>query len=675
MKKDNKQTTLSKEQINAVMNFYSNGKINEAIVAIKALNEDFPNVPLLFNILGACYQSLKQFDASIKMFETAVSLKPDYAEAHFNLGVVLKVSGRPNLAVESYKKAIELLPNYLGAHNNLGNALKQIGRLEEAVISYQNAIAIKPDYAEAYNNLGITFMSLERLDEAVKSYEMAISINSEYFDAHFNLGNAFSNKAARSIDKRRHKALKSYSKAYKIRPNADYILGNMLFATIHLCNWSGLSGHLEGLTKKINNDQKTTGPFALMALIDDPKLQRKATEIYANDKFPISNVLPKIEHYPKHKKIRIGYFSADFHNHATMHLMAELFECHDKNSFELIAFSFGPDRQDAWRKRVLLSFDEFIDVSLKSNEDVALLAKEMEIDIAIDLKGYTQDCRPGIFAKTAAPIQVSYLGYPGTMAVDYMDYLIADPTLIPKESQQHYSEKIIYMPNSYQVNMANRSFTSAVLSREMLKLPKEGFVFCSFNNAYKIAPSTFALWMQILKAVDGSVLWLLVSNDETAKNLKKEAKKLGIDKNRLVFANYVPVEEHLNRIKYADLFVDNLPYNAHTTSSDALRMGLPVLTCIGKSFASRVAASLLNAVGLPELITSSQEEYEALAIELATNPKQLKAIKDKLAKNLPSAPLYDTPLFTRHLESAYKTMYDRYHEGLEPDHIYVKYSK
>jgi len=253
-----------------------------------------------------------------------------------------------------------------------------------------------------------------------------------------------------------------------------------------------------------------------------------------------------------------------------------------------------------------------------------------------------------------------------------MDYLIADPTLIPEESQQHYSEKIIYMPHSYQVNISQRSLSEISVSRTDFGLPKEGFVFCSFNNAYKIAPSTFAVWMKILKAVDGSVLWLLVSNDETAKNLIKEAEKLGISKNRLVFANYVPIEEHLNRIKCADLFVDNLPYNAHTTSSDSLRMGLPVLTCIGKSFASRVAASLLNAVGLLELITSSQEEYEALAIELATNPKKLKAIKDKLAKNLPTAPLYDTPLFTRHLESAYKKMYNRHHEGLEPDHIYVE---
>jgi len=668
MKKDNKQITLSKEQVNSVMTLYSSGKINEAIITIKTLNEEFPNVPLLFNILGACYQSLKQFDASIQMFETAVSLKPDYAEAHFNLGVILKVSGRPHLAVESYKKAIALLPNYLGAHTNLGNAFKQIGRLEEAVISYQNAIIIKPDYAEAYNNLGITFMSLGRLEEAVKSYDNAISINSEYYDAHNNLA-----MVLRKL-KRLDEALVNYERANELKPNTNFILGRILSIKMSLCIWDNLTIHLKGLTKKINRGQKVVAAFSMLGLIDDPKLQRKATEIYANDMFPISNVLPKIERYPRHKKIRIGYFSADFHNHATMHLMAELFELHDKDSFQLIAFSFGSRKNDEWRQRALISFDQFLDVSLKSDQEISLLSREMEIDIAIDLKGYTLDCRPGIFAKTAAPIQVSYLGYPGTMGVDYMDYLIADQMLIPKDSQQHYSEKIVYMPNSYQVNISQRSFSKISLSRVDLGLPEESFVFCSFNNTYKISPSTFALWMQILKAVDKSVLWILVSNDETAKNLINEAEKSGVNKSRLVFAKYVSVEKHLSRIKHADLFVDSLPYNAHTTTSDALRMGLPVLTCLGKSFASRVAASLLNAVGLPELITTSQKEYEALAIELATNPKKLKAIKDKLAKNLPSSPLFDTHLFTKHLESAYKTIYERHHKGLEPDHIYVEHS-
>jgi predicted O-linked N-acetylglucosamine transferase (SPINDLY family) len=297
----------------------------------------------------------------------------------------------------------------------------------------------------------------------------------------------------------------------------------------------------------------------------------------------------------------------------------------------------------------------------------------MEIDIAIDLKGFTQDCRPNIFAEGCAPIQVSYLGYPGTMGAEYIDYLIADHTLIPEEKQQHYSEKIVYMPNSYQVNVSKRSISKTSLMRHEFGLPNTGFVFCCFNNNYKITPATFAGWMRILKAVKNSVLWLIESNKCASKNLKKEAKKFGINEDRLVFATYVPVEEHLNRIKLADLFIDTLPYNAHTTTSDALRMGLPVLTCIGNSFASRVAASLLNAVNLPELITTTQEQYESFAIKLAMHPEKLNTIKEKLIKNLPTAALYDTQLFARHLESAYLNMYDRYQKGLNPDHIYVKH--
>ena len=352
--------------------------------------------------------------------------------------------------------------------------------------------------------------------------------------------------------------------------------------------------------------------------------------------------------------------------------MAELFECHDKKKFELIAFSFGPDKQDQWRKRVLLCFDEFVDVKLKSDREISLLARKMEIDIAIDLKGFTQDCRPNIFAKGSAPIQVGYLGYPGTMAAEYIDYLIADRTLIPEKHQKYYSEKIVYMPYSYQVNVSKRSISETSLLRHELGLPNIGFVFCCFNNNYKITPTTFTVWMRILKAVEDSVLWLMESNNNTTKNLKKEAIKFGINENRLVFATYMPVEEHLNRIKQADLFIDTLPYNAHTTTSDALRIGLPVLTCMGSSFASRAAASLLNAVNLPELITTTNEEYESLAIELATDPEKLKIIKDKLVSNLPIAPLYDTKLFTKNLESAYTMMYGRFYQGLEPDHIYVE---
>ena len=665
--KSQKQLALSKEQIDSVMFLYSSGKIIEAIDAVKNLNKDFPNVPLLFNILGACYQALKQLDTSVEMFKTAISIKPDYAEAHFNLGVVLKILGYPKLAVESYKKAIALFPNYLSANNNLGNALKQIGNLEEAVISYQNAITIKPDFAEAHNNIGIVLKDLGRLSESVKSYETAISINPKFYDAHFNLGNSL-----RDLNQR-DQALKSYEAAHELKPDEDYILGNILHTKMHLSIWDGLSKNLLDLIKNINNGEKVIGPFALMALLDDPIVLRKATEIYANDKFPKSYALPKIDHHPKHKKIRIGYFSADFREHPVSTLTVELYEGHDRNQFEVYAFSYGPDTIDEMNLRVKAGVDYFYDVKVMSYKDVALLGRSLELDIAIDLGGFTQNARTGIFAISVAPIQLSYIGYLGTMGVDYYDYLIADQTIIPEQSQKHYSEKIVYLP-SFQANDSKQSQAVTSFTRQDLGLPSKGFIFCCFNNTYKITPLALDSWAQILKKVEGSVLLIFASNESAQINLTKEISLRNIDPSRLILGEHLPRPEYLGRYQVADLFLDTHPYNAGTTSSDALRMGLPVLTRLGNSFASRMGSSILNAINLPELITTSQKEYEALAIELATNPKKLKAIKDKLAKNLPSAPLYDTPAFTKHLESAYKTMYDRYHEGLKPEHIYVESS-
>ena len=654
-------------QINSVISLYSNGQIQEALDRVEILTKDYPNEPLLYNISGACYKAIGRLDAALKSFEKTVALKPDYADAHYNLGIVFMDLNRLDAALNCYKKALTIKPDYAEAHNNLGATFKALQQLDGAIKSYERALAIKPDYAEAHNNLGVTLKELGQLDAAFKEFKKAVALKPDYAGAYANLGGVL-------LDlKRMDEALVSYERAITLDPNINFLFGILLHTKMHLCIWDDLASHLNELTSKVNNGEKVLNPFPLLAMIDDPKIQRKAAEIYVDSSYPQNHFLPKIERYPKHKKIRIGYFSADFHNHATMHLMAGLFESHDKNVFELIAFSFGPDKQDPWRQKVLLSFDKFVDVRLKSDRKISLLARKMEIDIAIDLKGYTQDCRPNIFAEGSAPIQVSYLGYPGTMAAEYIDYLIADHTLIPEESQKYYSEKIVYMPYSYQVNVSKRSVSETSLLRHELGLPETGFVFCCFNNNYKITPTTFTGWMRILKAVEDSVLWLYEKNNNTANNLKKEAIKFGINEDRLVFATFMPVEDHLNRIKQADLFIDTLPYNAHTTTSDALRMGLPVLTCIGNSFASRVAASLLNAVNLPELITSTQEQYESVAIELATDPEKLKIIKDKLADNLATAPLYDTPLFTRHLESAYLTMYDRYQQGLDPEHIYVEH--
>jgi predicted O-linked N-acetylglucosamine transferase (SPINDLY family) len=423
---------------------------------------------------------------------------------------------------------------------------------------------------------------------------------------------------------------------------------------------------------KILNNLKATPCLPVLALPLSLEDQRKVAEIWCSSKYPNNPSLGSIPKLTRRSKIRIGYFSADFHNHATTYLMAELFERHDKDKFELIAFSFGPNIKDEMRQRVINAFDQFINVTAMSDKAIAQLSRELGIDIAIDLKGLTTDARLGIFSYKAAPIQVSYLGYPGTLSVDYIDYLIADKILVPRGSQKYYSEKIIYLPYSYQVNDRQRVIAPTQFTKQELCLPQESFVFCCFNNNYKITPDVFDTWVRILKAVDGSVLWLLADNPLAAMNLKKEAVQRGLDPNRLVFADRMDLTEHLARHKVADLFLDTLPYNAHTTASDALWAGLPVLTCLGESFSSRVAASLLNAIELPELVTETQTDYEELAIELAKNPAKLKDIKEKLSRNRLNSPLFDTTLFTRNIEAAYTHMYERYQADLPADHIYIK---
>jgi predicted O-linked N-acetylglucosamine transferase (SPINDLY family) len=444
-----------------------------------------------------------------------------------------------------------------------------------------------------------------------------------------------------------------------------------------MCNWRDFKINVKSLLLQINENKKSSFCLPVLALTDSPSIQRKSSEIWINDKHPFKSLFAPILKSRHRDKIKIGYYSPDFREHAVAHLLIGLLELHDKNQFELFGFYFGPPDSSKMHKRVSSVFNQFIDVGLKSDKDIALMSRKIGIDIAVDLTGFTALARTDIFSYRAAPIQLNYLGYPGTTGAEYIDYIIADPVIIPIESQQYYSEKVVYFPNSYypnsyQVNNRKRSIADKVFTKDELGLPKDGFVFCCFNNNYKITPNTFDGWVRILKAVKNSVLWLLEDNSIAVLNLRKEAQFRGLDPNRLVFAKRIDPSEHLARHRSADLFIDTLPYNAHTTASDALWAGLPVLTCMGESFASRVAASLLNAIELPELITTTQEQYEATAIELATNPEKLKDIKKKLERNRLTTALFDTPRFTKHIEAAYKQMYERYQDDLPLNNIYIE---
>lgn len=614
---------------------------------------------------GAAYKNLREFEKAVLYAEKALSIDPSYAEAWSNKGIALKELKKNHEALQCYLNALQIDSKYLDAIINKSVLLIELRQYEEAISTLKTAISFYPESPEAWSNIGVAFKGAKNNNEALNSYEKTILLKPNFIDAHINKGLILTEL------KRYEEALGAYQQALQLEPEKDYLYGLIVYLKTLICDWSHYDQQLANIRGKLTQNQKVAVPFSLLALFDDEAAHLKAAQIFVADKFPQNTLLGPITKRAKDQKIRLGYFSADFRGHPVASLIAELIELHDRNQFEIIGFSMGSDDADEMRLRLKESFDQFIDVNELSDQEVAQLARDLKIDIAIDLGGYTQDCRTSIFSYRAAPIQVNYLGYPGTMGAPYMDYIIADPILIPPECQNHYSEKIIYLPHSYQANDRKRKISTAPLKRADFDLPENGFIFCCFNNSFKLTPHTLDGWCRILKAVEHSVLWLYEGHEKTRSNLIKEFIKRGVAAERLIFAKRVPPDEHLARYRLADLFLDSLPYNAHTTTSDALWAGIPVLTLIGNSFAGRVAASLLSAIGMPELITKSTTEYEAKAIELGCNPEKLKEIKQQLQLNRNTRPLFNTPLFTRNIESAYITIYQRYQDDVAPEHLRV----
>jgi len=624
-----------------------------------------PSVAVAHSNRAKVLNDIRRYEEALASCETAIALSPDIAAAYVNQGGALAGLRRHEAALASYDKAIALAPAVAEAHNDRANTLQSLNRYEDAVASYGAAIALNPDYAEAYAGRGVALQKLKRSAEALSSYNKAIALNPRHAEAYNNLGNLLVEL------KRYDEAIAAYSTVMALAPDYAFVFGTWLHTRMRICDWFDLDATIDELTRKVDAGEKVSPPFPLLSVPTSLGQQRKGAAIWSTSTLPPDASLPPIARRPRCGPIRVGYFSADFFNHATSWLIAGLFEKHDRSKIESIAFSFGAARSDEMVERLTAGVDRFIDVRNKSDLEVASLARSLEIDIAVDLKGYTTDSRTGIFAAGAAPLQVNYLGYPGTMASEYFDYLIADEIVVPMGDRDCYSEKIVYLPDSYQVNDSRRVISDRVFDRAECGLPPKGVVFCCFNNNYKIMPETFDSWMNILRHVDGSVLWLFADSPRAASNLKKEAEARGGAAERLVFAEHMPLPDHLARHRLADLFLDTAPYNAHTTASDALWAGLPVLTRAGETFAGRVAASLLNAIGLPELIASSVQAYEALAIELGRRPERLARLKRKLARHRLTTPLFDTEQFARHMEAAYVAMYDRYQAGLAPDHLAV----
>ena len=624
-----------------------------------ALAPDF--APACYN-RGNAWNALRRYEEALQSFDAALALQPGYVEAYNNRGNVLKALGRHEAALLSFEHALAIDPYFVAAYNSTGAALGDLRQPQAALDWYERAIALKPDYAEAYNSRGNALRASGQNAAALASFSRVFMLEPNSAVAYYNHGNALNELMRHEV------ALHSFDQAFALEPGYPFLYGLRLHTRMLICDWNGFDAQLRQLTERIERNDSASAPFAVLALTDRASVQRRAAETWVREKFPVSRALPAIAKRPRHERIRVGYFSADFRNHPIAYLTAGLIESHDRARFEVIGFSIGPASTDEMRSRMAAAFERFVDVRDKSDIETAQLARQLEVDIAIDLGGFTRDTRAGIFALRAAPLQASYLGYLGTMGAEYIDYLIADDTLIPESQQKHYREKIVYLP-SYQANDTQRQIAAHAYTREELGLPRSGFVYCCFNHSYKITPAVYDGWMRILRAVPGSVLFLLADNDQAMKNLSMEAVARGVAAERVIFGKRLSLPEYLARYRVADLFLDTHPYNAGTTASDALWAGLPVLTRTGEAFASRVAASLLHAIHLPELVAATPEAYEALAIELATDAAKLDAIRAKLEKNRLTTPLFDTRLFAGHLEAAYTQMYERYQADLPPEHI------
>jgi protein O-GlcNAc transferase len=641
-------------------------RLDEALASYDralALKPDYADA---CNNRGSVLQKLKRPQEALDSFERALRLAPDRAEVHNHRGLALQALARLDEALQSYERAIRLKPGYADALNNRGAALRELRRLDAALASYDRALELKPDFAEAWNNRGIALRELGRLDEALASYDRALLIMPEFPGAHYNRGNAL-RQVGRCAE-----AAESFTQVLALAPGFGFAKGSLLHAKMLCCDWTGLADLSASIGQDCLARKPSADPFGHQAICNSEEELRTCAEVYAATCFPARELPAFPARRGRGEKIRVGYLSGEFRHQATSLLMAELFELHDRKRIELFAFDNGRDDGSETRARINKAFGDVVAIDRMSDLEAASAVKARGIDILVNLNGYFGDARQDVFAYRPSPIQVNYLGFPGTIGADYIDYLIADRTVIPEASRQHYVEKIAWMPNCYQVNDRRKAISDKVFAREELGLPRTGFVFCCFNNNYKITPGVFDGWMRILQRVDGSVLWLLESNPAAAGNLRRACAARGVGPERLIFARPMPLAEHLARHRAADLFLDTLPYNAHTTASDALWAGLPLITRPGQTFPGRVAASLLKAIDMPELITATQEQYEALAVELATHSRRLELIRHKLTRNRLTAPLFDTPLFARHIEDAYAQMYARYQADLPPDHFAVR---
>jgi predicted O-linked N-acetylglucosamine transferase (SPINDLY family) len=606
------------------------GRVQEAAVPLAAAFERLERRGVAYR-LGHCLIALGDYARAEQALLRETGAYPDSANAHNTLGVARVNQGKNQEALAAFRAALRIDPGHAEANSNAGAVLRALGRPEDGLPYLQRAVAAQPGLADAHQNLGLVLHALRRYEEAAASFRQVLAL----------------------------------------APRTPYALSSLVWSELFACDWRELGQHIGALREQVRGDAVLAAPFTLLAVSDSPAEQRRCAELYVRETLGgAREPLWRGERY-QHARLRLAYLSADFHEHATAYLAARLFELHDRARFELIGVSYGPDDRSPMRARLQRAFERFVDVSALSDAQAARLLRDMEVDIAVDLKGLTADSRITILAHRPAPLQVTWLGYPGSVGAPYIDYVLGDRTVIPAAEEGAYTEKVACLPATYQATDATTSIADWAPSRAQAGLPEDGFVYCCFNNTYKLNPLIFDVWMRLLAGTPGSVLWLLAPGAAAASNLRRSAAQRGIDPARLVFAPRLARAEHLARQRLADLFLDTLPYNAHTTATDSIWAGVPVLTCIGTTFAGRVAASLLGAVGLPELVSDSLADYEALALKLAHDSAALAGVRAKLARNRLTQPLFDSERFCRHFEAACRRMWEMHERGEPPQSFSV----
>lgn len=663
---------LPEEQQEVLLDFFNKEQYKLGLYHAEKLTEQYPRSAILFNLKGVFHVKLNLFNEAVSDFNRSIELAHGFIEPRNNLaatynkiGLSLQDHGKSEEAVQQYEAALKVQPQFHQAYNNIGVILQEQKRFETAMVIYDKALEINPSSAQVFKNKGVLYFQMKEFEFAIKNFKKALRINPEFYEVHANIAEVLERQG------KLKSALEFYAKSLEMNPGNHKVIARKLARHAGICDWAFIKNN-QGIIPRLGMSEKdVVEPLDMLALEDAPQRHKKRSEVYAKLRFSqVASALPP-RVISKVKRLRIGYFSADFREHAVAYLICKVLEIHDRDKFEIFAFSLFSEGESEIQYRLKRGVDGFYDVSGMSDLEVSILARKMEIDIAVDLTGYTLNSRPMIFAHRASAIQINYLGYPGTMGADFMDYIIADEYLIPEKYQEFYSEKIIYMPHHYQAQNDIFEPLGEAASREKVSLPAEGFVFCSISNPYKITPSEFDIWMRLLQAVDGSILWLLELNTWAKESLLSEAKLRGIGAERLVFAKQVSRPSYLNQFKNADLFLDTFYYNAGATASDALWAGLPVLTKSGKGYASRMAGSLLSSLGLTELITTSESHYEKMALKLARDPKMLGDLRERLRGQRESLPFFKPKIFTLNLEDAYQKVYQRYSEGGDPETISV----